>query len=109
MLQALFAKFVLEVINYVEHYGILRKEDSTVQPEHSWNSNKRISGLILYSLTRHSHHHENGTLPYWELSPYPQCPEMPYGYLTTTFIALVPPLWFKTINPLLDNWDKKYA
>lgn len=109
VLQGVFAKFVLEVINYVEHYGILRKEDSRVLPHHSWNSNKRVSGLILYSLTRHSHHHENGTLPYWELKPYPKSPEMPYGYLTTTFISLVPPLWFKIIEPLLDSWDKKYA
>ena len=50
-------KVVLEALNYIEHYGIVRVPDAPVQPRHSWNCNHLISGVFTYNLTRHSHHH----------------------------------------------------
>ena len=57
--QSLFAIAVLEAINYVEHYGLLRKKSSAyeyerVKPEHSWDSPNRISNWMLINLPRHS-------------------------------------------------------
>jgi len=107
--QAFFAKFVLEVVNYMEHYGLSRKLDQKIGPEHSWNTNKRMSGMILFSLTRHSAHHEKPRVKYWELNPYLYAPQMPFGYLTTLLICLVPPVWYKVMAPKLIDWDLEYV
>lgn len=109
LLQAFWARALLEIVNYIEHYGLVRVENSPVEPKHSWNTNRRISFYILFSLTRHSAHHEKGDLPFWELEPYPKAPEMPYGYLTTIYLSLIPPLWFRIIKPKLEEWDKHFA
>ena len=58
LLIALIAKILLETVNYIEHYGLVRKERTKLYPRHSWNSNHMISGILLYNLTRHSDHHE---------------------------------------------------
>ena len=89
--QATFAKFILEAVNYMEHYGLARKEEQPIGPEHSWNSNKRMSTIVLFSLTRHSAHHEKPKIKFWKLDPYKNAPQMPYGYLTTLIICLIPP------------------
>ncbi|RYD32328.1 MAG: hypothetical protein EOP87_13070, partial [Verrucomicrobiaceae bacterium] len=52
---ALFAKALLETVNYVEHYGVVRCPDRPVEPRHSWNSNRRVSSWTMFNLTRHSH------------------------------------------------------
>ena len=54
---AMFAKFFLESVNYMEHYGLVRIKGTPVELHHSWNTNKRISSILLYNVTRHSHHH----------------------------------------------------
>ena len=102
--QALLAKFILEVVNYMEHYGLERKPGASVAPEHSWNTNKHVSSAVLFSLTRHSAHHEQPRTRFWELNPYESAPQMPYGYLTTLGVCLIPPLWFRTIHPRLEKW-----
>lgn len=109
MLQAFWARTLLEVVNYMEHYGLVRVPNAPVEPKHSWNTNRRISSIILFSLTRHSAHHEKGDLPFWVLDPYKEAPEMPFGYLTTIYVCMIPPLWYKIINPKLKEWDEKYA
>ena len=106
--QATFAKFILEVVNYMEHYGLSRKPEHPVAPEHSWNTNKTMSTLVLFSLTRHSAHHETPRVKFWKLDPYKTAPQMPYGYLTTLIICLIPPLWYKIIDPGLNKWEQKY-
>ncbi len=107
--QALFAKFILEVVNYMEHYGLKRKPGEHVGPQHSWNTNKRMSSIVLYTLTRHSAHHEKPRVAFWELDPYVDAPQMPYGYLTTILICLVPPLWYRIMAPRLEKWDVAYG
>jgi len=68
-----------------------------------------MSGMILYSLTRHSAHHEMGLKPFWTLPAHVDAPEMPQGYQTTLFICLVPPLWKRTVDPKLEEWDRLHA
>ena len=104
--QAVFAKFILEIVNYMEHYGLTRKPEQRIAPEHSWNSNKKMSSLVLFSLTRHSAHHEKPIEKFWKLDPYEDAPQMPYGYLTTLLFCLIPPLWYRIMTSRLDDWEK---
>lgn len=105
----LLGKFSLEIVNYMEHYGIVRDPKCPVQPHHSWNTNKRISSWSMFNLTRHSHHHAQGELPFHQLKPYPDAPMMIGGYLTTYLVALIPPLWNKLMIPKVLEWDQKHA
>lgn len=96
----------LETINYIEHYGLLRKKLESgryerVQEIHSWNSNHSIGRIVLYELTRHSDHHFKSTKKYQLLDSYEKSPELPFGYPTSIILSMVPPLWFKKMNPLV--------
>ena len=106
---SLYGKSWLELINYVEHYGIVRVPGAPVEPRHSWNCNRRISGYLLYNLTRHSHHHAMGEKPFWQLRAYPDTPTMPLGYLGMVLIALIPPLWDRVMIPMVLAWDARFA
>jgi len=106
----IFAKIFLEVVNYMEHYGLVRAPGTPVALRHSWNTNRRLSSVLLYNLTRHSHHHEQGSLEFWKLRPYPDAPEMPYGYLTTLYlVAFFPWIYRRMMEPRLEDWRNTYA
>jgi len=106
---SLYGKAWLEFVNYTEHYGIVRVPGKPVEPRHSWNCNRRMSGYLLYNLTRHSHHHAMGEKPFWELRAYPEAPMMPYGYLTMIIVAAIPPLWNRIMIPRVLAWDATLA
>ncbi|WP_333607103.1 alkane 1-monooxygenase [Arsukibacterium sp.] len=106
---ALLAKAILEVVNYIEHYGIQRAINEPVKPHHSWNSTKRISSWASFNLTRHSHHHARAQLPFYQLKAYPDAPDLPTGYLGSMLLALIPPLWFRLMAPKLTQWDQRYG
>ena len=96
----------LETINYIEHYGLLRKIKSNgkyerVKPHHSWNSNHTVGRIVLYELTRHSDHHFISSKKYQVLESIEESPQLPYGYPTSILISFFPPLWFKIMNPLV--------
>jgi alkane 1-monooxygenase len=98
----------LETINYVEHYGLLRKINSNgryerVKPHHSWNSNHTIGRITLYELTRHSDHHFRSSKKYQVLESIEDSPQLPYGYPTSILISFFPPLWFRIMNPLVEH------
>ena len=110
LLCAFIAKSLLEVINYSEHYGLIRVLGETVSPRHSWNSNSTMSSIYLYNVTRHSSHHEKANLKYWELRSYNDAPMMPQGYLTMLYMALFLPYFFhRMMAKKLIEWDKNYA
>ncbi|EOZ4917984.1 TPA: alkane 1-monooxygenase [Pseudomonas aeruginosa] len=106
---ALAGKALLEIVNYMEHYGIVRNPATPVQPRHSWNTNKRISSWAMFNLTRHSHHHAQGEVPYQDLKPFSDAPMMVGGYLTTIIVAMIPPLWNRLMTPKVLAWDRDYA
>lgn len=106
---ALYGKSLLEIVNYMEHYGMVRNPATPVQPRHSWNTNRRISSWTMFNLTRHSHHHAQGEVPYHELKPFPDAPMMINGYLTTILVTLIPPLWHALMTPKVLAWDRHYA
>lgn len=106
---ALWGKALLEIVNYMEHYGMVRNPATPVQPRHSWNTNRRISSWTLFNLTRHSHHHAQGEVAYHDLRPYPDAPMMVGGYLTTLVVAMLPPLWHALMTRKVLDWDRDHA
>ena len=110
LLIAFIAKSLLELINFAEHYGLIRVVGQPVQPRHSWNSNSILSSLYLFNVTRHSSHHEKSHLKYWELRTYRNSPTMPQGYLTMIYLGLIAPFLFhRVMAKKLIEWDQKYA
>lgn len=105
----ILTKVALEILNYVEHYGLVRDPNQPVQPRHSWNCNHVVSGVISYNLTRHSHHHADAQMHYQHLLTHSDQPEMPNGLMASYLTALIPPLWRKVITPKLLEWDKYQA
>lgn len=94
---------LLETVNYIEHYGLLRSKMPSgryerVQEVHSWNSNHVIGRIVLYELTRHSDHHYKTSKKYQILDCHDKSPQMPYGYPTSMVMAMFPPLWFAVMN-----------
>lgn len=106
---AAWGKALLEIVNYMEHYGMVRDPATPVKPRHSWNTNRRLSSWSLFNLTRHSHHHAQGEAPYHALRPLPRAPMMLNGYLTTIVVALLPPLWHRLMTPRVLAWDRDQA
>lgn len=95
----------LETINYIEHYGLVRKKIDgkyeKVQNIHSWNSDHIMGRIVLYELTRHSDHHYRASKKYQILESHKTSPRLPFGYPMSMLLALVPPLWFRVIHPKL--------
>lgn len=103
---------LLETVNYIEHYGLARYKNGErfkrVLPIHSWNSNHPMGRLILFELSRHSDHHYMASRPYQVLRNFEDSPQMPTGYPGMVMLALVPPLWFKIMNPRVRALQEKY-
>jgi len=107
--QSFLAFTLLELVNYVEHYGIMRKQNADgryerVTPIHSWNASHLLSNFFLFQLQRHSDHHANAIKRYQVLKHYDESPQLPAGYPTMIMIAMVPPLWFGMMNKRLEKW-----
>ncbi|MFY2764214.1 alkane 1-monooxygenase [Arenimonas sp. MALMAid1274] len=104
LLQGVFAAGSLEVINYIEHYGLERRRDADGRYErtthlHSWNSDFALSNLLLFQLQRHSDHHAFPKRRYAILRHHADSPQLPGGYSAMFVLALVPPLWHRVIDP----------
>lgn len=102
--QAVVAVVLLEVINYVEHYGLQRREVAPgryerVAPQHSWNASWRVTNWMLFNLQRHSDHHFLASRPYDLLRHHDGVPQLPAGYATMVLLALAPPLWRRVMDP----------
>jgi alkane 1-monooxygenase len=102
-IQAVIGFSLLEVVNYLEHYGLLRqrRDDGRYErtrPEHSWNSNNLASNVALYHLQRHSDHHANPTRRYQALRHVDEAPQLPTGYAGMILLALFPALWRRVMD-----------
>ncbi|WP_106400963.1 alkane 1-monooxygenase [Actinocorallia populi] len=103
LVQVVIGFSALEVVNYLEHYGLLREKTPTGRyercaPRHSWNSDDIASNILLYHLQRHSDHHANPTRRYQALRHFDEAPELPSGYATMSRLAYIPPLWRKVMD-----------
>lgn len=98
LLQAIVAICLLEYVNYIEHYGLMRKPGQKVEVQHSWQSDSPGSRLTLIELSRHADHHLKASKPYHTLISHAGGPELSSGYFGMFYIALLPPLWFRMIH-----------
>lgn len=115
ILQAFVAIWQLELVNYVEHYGLTRKhlgqgKYEHCKPHHSWNSAHRMTNYFLINLQRHSDHHYKPDRRYPLLQTYgeDEAPQLPRGYPMMTTMALLPPLWKRVMNPRVRAWRKQF-
>jgi alkane 1-monooxygenase len=104
VVQAVFGFSLLEVVNYLEHYGLLRQKLESgryerTAPRHSWNSNNTASNVLLYHLQRHSDHHANPMRRFQSLRHMDEAPQLPSGYGTMIVLAYCTPLWRKVMDP----------
>ena len=113
--QAGVAIWQLELVNYVEHYGLTRKhlgkgKYEHVLPRHSWNAAHKASNWLLINLQRHSDHHYKPDRRFPLLQTYTEddAPQLPYGYPVMTMAAMIPPLWRRVMNPRVRAWRAQY-
>ncbi|MGB0438863.1 MAG: alkane 1-monooxygenase, partial [Paracoccaceae bacterium] len=113
--QAHIAAWQLELVNYIEHYGLTRLHLGDgryehVRPHHSWNAAQRASNWLLINLQRHSDHHykPDRRFPLLQTHPESEAPQLPYGYPTMTLAALVPSLWRRMMNPRVAAWRARH-
>lgn len=115
LVQAGVAIWQLELVNYIEHYGLTRKhlgdgKYEHVQPRHSWNAAQKASNWLLINLQRHSDHHYKPDRRFAVLQNYgpEEAPQLPYGYPLMTMLAMMPPLWRRMMNPRVRQWRAMY-
>ena len=113
--QAGVAIWQLELVNYIEHYGLTRKhlgdgKYEHVKPHHSWNAAHKASNWLLINLQRHSDHHYKPDRRFPVLQTYSaaEAPQLPYGYPIMTMAAMLPPLWCRVMNPRVRKWRDMY-
>ena len=111
---AIIGVSLLETVNYIEHYGLLRKQKENgvyeqVRTWHSWNSDHMVSRVLLFELSRHSDHHYKANKKYQLLDSHgSQSPQMPTGYMGMMWLAWFPPLWFWIMNPKVERAREAY-
>ncbi|MGV9664619.1 alkane 1-monooxygenase [Nocardia niigatensis] len=103
VIQAIYGFTLLETVNYLEHYGLLRQKTAggryeRCTPEHSWNSDHIVTNIFLYHLQRHSDHHANPTRRYQTLRSMDGAPNLPSGYASMISLAYFPPLWRRVMD-----------
>jgi alkane 1-monooxygenase len=106
---AAFGRIVHEMVNYVQHYGLVRADGTPIEMRHAWDSGRLLSNALHYNLPRHADHHMFASKPFWELAVAVGSPRLPHGYQTMSLIALYPSAWHRTIDPLLADWDRRLA
>ena len=102
--QSFGAIFLLEIINFTEHYGLERKEISPglyepVGSQHSWNANTCMTNYLLMKLQRHTDHHMHPSRRFQCLRHLPDAPQLPTGYTGMVILSLIPPLYRYVMDP----------
>lgn len=104
LLQSFVAIFLLETVNYGEHYGLVRLPGERFSHDHAWQSDSITSRLTLIELSRHADHHIKASKPYHTLESHEESPRLPVGYFAMFYLLILPPLWFYLVDPLLDKY-----
>lgn len=98
LLQSVIAVVLLEIVNYIEHYGLERSPGEPLGVQHSWSTDKVASRFSLLELSRHADHHQHASRPYVELESHAASPQLPTGYWGMAYLSLLPPLWFWIVD-----------
>ena len=99
--QAVIAVFLLEFVNYLQHYGLSRGMDERANASHAWESRHRWSRWTLMELPLHPSHHLKSSTPYQDLSVHDESPQLPNGYYIMFWTALIPPLFHRRMKKAL--------
>lgn len=102
------SNFELEMLNYIEHYGLIRVPGQPVEDRHSWNNNTVLTSIFFIEISLHGDHHVRGETRFWELLP-TKAPSYGLGYVTLLLIALVPPVWHAFMRSRLVAWERDFA
>lgn len=105
----LIARIIVEATKYSSHYGLVRAPDQPIEMRHSWNASGGVSSRALFNAGWHSDHHVNNDRPYREIALPDNAPINPHSAGLTFAMALVPPIWFRFMNPLVDGWMNDFA
>lgn len=105
--QSLVAIVVLELFNYIAHYGLTRgfakNGHEPFSEAHSWNSSNAMANALIFNMGRHSWHHARPAASFESLRRVKSAPELPAGYAGSILLALVPPLWRRIMDPAVQN------
>ncbi|MBV6634952.1 MAG: alkane 1-monooxygenase [Mameliella sp.] len=107
---AAYAQAQLLLSDYVQHYGLRRRELThgkfePVGPQHSWNAPQSFSSALMLNAPRHSDHHAHPSRPYPGLDlDRDRMPILPHSLPVMAVIALVPPLWRRLMDRRARKW-----
>ena len=101
--QSVIGIVVLELFNYIAHYGLVRGTGQPFTAAHSWNSSNAVANALIFNMGRHSWHHARPAASFESLRFVPTAPELPAGYAGSILLALVPPLWRRVMDPAVQN------
>lgn len=108
LIAAIIGILLLETVNYIEHYGLVRNKTNhgnyeRALPHHSWNSSHPLGRVMLFELSRHSDHHYMASKKYQLLEHHEDAPQLPTGYPGSMLLSLIPPLWFSIMNKRISD------
>lgn len=110
LLASLYNKLLLEALNYLEHYGLVRDAATPYALRHAWDTDRAFSHVVLIHLPMHSEHHLDPRTHFESLrAQVDETPLLPCGYLAALAVTLIPPLWFRLMAPRLADWDQRFA
>ena len=102
------SNFLLEALNFMGHYGLIREDGKPVEHKHSWDNDNLFTSWFFIEIGRQGDHHVRGETYFWELDEV-GAPNYQIGYFTLFLLTLVPPLFRAYTQKYLDNWDKNQA
>lgn len=102
-------KLILEALNYIEHYGLVRANGEPYGLQHGWDTDRRVSHVVLLNLPRHSEHHLDSSVRFQALRRSDSAPLLPCGYLSGLVLSFFPPLWRRAMAGPLDRWDRQFG
>ncbi|MEO0382730.1 MAG: fatty acid desaturase [Pseudomonadota bacterium] len=109
LVATIIALIIMELFQYVGHYGLIRVPGTPVRAAHAWELSGQGSSSLTVNLTCHSDHHISAQKPFWQLRLTNHAPTLPYGPFPVLALAMIPPLYFKITKPALEEWDRTLA
>ena len=104
----IIANFLLEALNFMGHYGLIRAASEPVEHRHSWDNDNIFTSWFFIEIGRQGDHHVRGETYFWELDDV-GAPNYGIGYFSLFVLTLIPPLFRRYVAKLLDDWDENYA